>query len=152
MSENKATKLNVSPQLKRWYNWSKFEQQKREKGRLLWYMNSSITTCDTSDTITTTTTTSTTAIPTPLMTRTKINSKQNDASETKVVAVPSYQLRSTAVYSPPHGDRILSGRNELISTDISNFKYYLPDNQPKVEVRWYCFVIIYLKVTYSYNI
>ena len=43
--------------------------------------------------------------------------------------MPSFQLRSTAVYSPPDDDRFLSGRQELITTNVSNGKHYTPDDR-----------------------
>jgi len=64
------------------------------------------------------------------VTTTKIGNDQKETSDrSNIVAIPTFQLRSTAVYSPPHGDRVLSGRRELTDTDISNFKYYLPANR-----------------------
>jgi hypothetical protein len=82
-------------------------------------------------TITTTNTSSPTA-STIMMTTAKIDENRKEVSDPlDITAVPSFPLRSTAVYSPPHGDRIPSGRNELINTDTSIFKYYLPENRSK---------------------
>lgn len=60
---------------------------------------------------------------------------RNDTREVSnlsgIVAIPSYQLRSTAVYSPPHGDRFLPGRNPLSDTETRPaFKYYTPEYTP----------------------
>jgi hypothetical protein len=105
-----------------WYQWSKFEQQKPDKGKMLWYMGPPITT---TDIISPTTTTLT-------MTTAKIGGDSKEVSDlSNVVAIPTFQLRSTAIYSPPHGDRVLPGRNELINTDTSVFKYYLPEYRLK---------------------
>jgi hypothetical protein len=69
------------------------------------------------------------------MTTASIASEPKEVSNlSSITAIPTFQLRSTAVYSPPHGDRILSGRNELINTDTSVFKYYLPENRSKPTV------------------
>jgi len=79
----------------------------------------------TTDTFSPTTTTLT-------MTTAKIGDDSKEASDVPhIAAVPSFSLRSTAIYSPPHGDRVPSGRNELIKTDTSIFKYYLPENRSK---------------------
>ncbi|CAF0793063.1 unnamed protein product [Adineta steineri] len=104
----------------RWYNWTKDEQQTREKGKILWYMKPPVTTTDISTTMTTTLTTTTANIN---------NDQKETPDETNVIAMPSFHLRSTAIYSPPHGDRVLSGRRELTNTDISNYKYYRPDDR-----------------------
>jgi len=83
-------------------------------------MKPPVTSTDTPSTVATTLT----------MTTAKINNDQKETSDlSNIVAIPSFQLRSTAVYSPPHGDRVLPGRRELTDTDISNFKYYLPANR-----------------------
>jgi hypothetical protein len=83
-------------------------------------MKPPVTSTDTPSTVATTLT----------MTTAKINNDQKETSDlSNIVAIPSFQLRSTAVYSPPHGDRVLSGRHESTDTDISNFKYYLPANR-----------------------
>ncbi|CAF2473024.1 unnamed protein product [Rotaria sp. Silwood2] len=108
-----------------WYKWSKYEQQQRDKGKAAWYLSPQVTSTDTSS-VTTTALTMTTA-------KTSNDQKEiYDASN--ITVMPSFQLRSTAIYSPPHGDRVLSGRNELINTDVSNFKYYIPDNRTKQTV------------------
>ena len=84
----------------RWYKFSKFEQEKREKGKVLWYMRPSVTITDTSTPTTSTLT----------MTMARIASDPKEVSDpTGITAIPSFPLRSTAVYSPPHGDRILPG-------------------------------------------
>lgn len=89
---------------------------------MLWYMGPSVTTTITSSPETSTVT----------MTTAKIDDDRKEISNiSDITALPSFQLRSTAVYSPPHGDRIPSGRNELINTDTSIFKYYLPENRSK---------------------
>ncbi len=120
------TKSPASSAYARWYKWSKFEQQKRDKGKALWYMGPPVTSADTPSTTTTTLTT----------TIARIGNEEKDTSDTSnITAMPSYQLRSTAVYSPPHGDRVLSGRSELMNTDTTTFKYYLPDNRPKQMVK-----------------
>lgn len=109
-----------------WYKWSKFEHQKREKGKVLWYMGSPITTTDPFSQTTTTLTTTTA----------KIGGEPTESSDpSNISAIPSYLLRSTAVYSPPHGDRVPSGRSELTNTDTSVFKYYMPENRSKPTVR-----------------
>ena len=77
--------------------------------------------------------------PTLTPTFTKTFSRMEDdrkaiSDPSDIIAVPSYLLRSTAVYSPPHGDRIPSGRNELINTDTTAFKYYFPENRSKLTV------------------
>jgi hypothetical protein len=96
------------------------------------------------DTPTTTTTTTTTPVLT--MTATKINDDLKETSTTSnITAVPSFQLRSTAVYSPPHGDRIQSGRSELMDTDTSHFKYYLPDTRLNQSVRTCVYTLQYPK-------
>jgi hypothetical protein len=80
----------------------------------------------------TTTITSSPTTPTVTMTSARIDDDRKEISDpSDIIAVPSFPLRSTAVYSPPHGDRIPSGRNELINTDTSIFKYYLPENRSK---------------------
>jgi len=108
-----------------WYKWSKFEQQNRDKNKIPWYMGPPVTTTDTPSRTTSTLT----------MTTAKIGDDQREATDLlNITAIPSYQLRSTAVYSPPHGDRFLSGRNELVNTDTSVFKYYLPANRSEKTV------------------
>ncbi|CAF0763301.1 unnamed protein product [Rotaria sordida] len=119
------TKPPASSAYARWYKWSKYEQQKRDKGKALWYMSPPVTNTDALSTTTTTLT----------MTTAKINTETKEINNaSNITVMPSFQLRSTAIYSPPHGDRILSGRNELINTDVSNFKYYIPDNRAKQTV------------------
>jgi hypothetical protein len=92
------------------------------------------------------TTTDTPSLTTTILTMTtaRINGDQKEASDpSNIAALPSFQLRSTAVYSPPHGDRILPGRSALIDTDTSVFKYYLPDTRLKrpVEKLFHCLII-----------
>lgn len=71
------------------------------------------------------------------------------SGKSDIVAIPSFQLRSTAVYSPPHGDRVVSGRRDLTeiditNTDISKFKYYFPENRSMPTVRSHLFLSIYI--------
>jgi hypothetical protein len=116
----------------RWYEFSQFEEKKRDKGKILWYMGPAVTTTDTLSRTTSTLT----------MTTATIGGDQREATDvSNIAAIPSYQLRSTAVYSPPHGDRIQSGRNELINTDTSVFKYYRPENRSEKTVR-NCFFFV----------
>jgi hypothetical protein len=125
------TKSPASSAYPRWYKWGKFEQQKRDKGKSLWYMGPPVTSTDTPSTMTTTLT----------MTTARIGRAPKETPDTSDITVmPSYQLRSTAVYSPPHGDRVLSGRSELVNTDTTVFKYYVPDNRSKQLVNIICFI------------
>ncbi|CAF3504291.1 unnamed protein product [Rotaria sp. Silwood1] len=125
-SDAENTKPTVSSAYARWYKYSKFEKQQRDKGKALWYMSSSVTSTDTLSTTTTSLTMTTAQMST--------NNQKDISDASNITAMPSFQLRSTAIYSPPHGDRVLSGRNELINTDVSNFKYYIPDNRSKQPV------------------
>lgn len=145
-SDADREKSLASSALSSWYKWSKLEQQKRDKGKILWYLNPPVTTTETASV---TTAPLTTTVPltttTPLTTSTaKIDSNLKETSDpANLTVAPTYQLRSTAVYSPPHGDRILPGRNELINADTSNFKYYDPNNKPKQTVKSCCNLFLY---------
>ena len=114
-AETRKTKP-VSSAYAQWYKYTKFEQEKREKKKGLWYMKPPTASADTSSPTT----------PTLTMTSARIRSDTREVSDLSgIIAIPSFQLRSTAVYSPPHGDRFLPGRNAL--TDIETtpaFKYY----------------------------
>jgi len=64
------------------------------------------------------------------MTTARIASELKESTTmSDIIVVPTYQMRSTAVYSPPHGDRIQPGRHELMDTNTINFKYYTPENR-----------------------
>ena len=66
------------------------------------------------------------------MTTVRIPNDTREVSElSSIIAIPSYQLRSTAIYSPPHGDRFLPGRKELMNDEtMPAFKYYITENKP----------------------
>jgi hypothetical protein len=138
----------VTAAAKRWYNWNKAEHRQREQSKVLWYMNPPVTSTDVP--VESTTTTPAPAVETAMNGRKEVSDvitipqvmKSNDkqsSDDLNISVAPSFQLRSTAVYSPPHGDRVLPGRREPVNTDVSNFKYYHPDDRSKQPVRDACF-------------
>lgn len=87
-------------------------------------MHSTATDADTSSPTTPTLTMTTARIP---------DYTKEDSVVSSITAIPTFQLRSTAIYSPPHGDRFLPGRNPLMDDEIiPAFKYYIPENKPTV--------------------
>lgn len=125
-----------------WYKWRNFEKQQREKGKLLWYMSTKPTNTDTD-------TPDDTPSKFKMSPSKKTGGNQNEVSNgSDINAIATFQLRSTAVYSPPHGDRFAAGRNELNNTDTAdfNFKYYVPRNRQEQPVRrcFYSVCLTYL--------
>ncbi|UJR30352.1 hypothetical protein I4U23_017887 [Adineta vaga] len=125
--EENSSKPAVKSAAKQWYKWSKSEKLKLEKGKVLWYMNPTVPNTNTdivpTETITTTVTTPTIKIP-------ESNTKDT-SDDTNISVLPSYQLRSTTTHNPPDIDRAPSFQRELTNTDVSNFKYYHPDERSK---------------------
>ena len=103
--------------VRRWYKWSQREQQKRDPIRTKWYLNPKSTPDETP----------------PVVATGKISIWPKDVSK-EITAPPTYQLRSTAIYSPPHGDRILPGRLPYSDEITWNFKYYHPDQRAEETV------------------
>ncbi|CAF1298561.1 unnamed protein product [Adineta ricciae] len=135
--ENTSKQPAVRSAATRWYNWTKFEQQKRVKGKILWYMNSPATKKDAEATPIeqiTPTTTALTPTTAPLAKVDESEKKEESKNDNDITVVPTYQLRTTTVHSPPGIERIPSPRRELTNTDVSNFKYYRPDERSRQPV------------------
>lgn len=75
------------------------------------------------------TTTTTTPTTTPVVEVNESEKKEESNNENDITVAPTYRLRTTTVHSPPGIDRIPSPRRELTYTDVSNFKYYRPDER-----------------------
>ena len=109
----------VSTTVSKWYRWKEMElERKRQKTeKFFWYKDSTVESIDSSKTST-------------VNNQTKVEEKISIIKPDEIRAPASFQLRSTAVYSPPHGDRFLPGRQlNDHSKDKINFKYYFPDQQ-----------------------